>query len=278
MASRCEDSAVNSDFLNELPNFHIDTFSKLEEHSGRFAEVSESDVEKFIEGGGTQTLNKKTLYDLKLDKKFPVEECHEIREIEKIPLTELDSYLSQFVLAARTKTGKIYEPSSLCGILANVECQLSCSSYGRTIFKDSDFKKTREALKAKQKQLKQYGLGNTPKATTALTDNKIETLFDKKFHVLSSPQALLNTMWLKNMIHFGLRCCKEQKELRWGDIILKTDSDGKEYLEYFACQTETPTGEDPQNQRPIRPQMYATNNAISTDRDPVHSYKMYKDK
>ena len=48
MASRCEDSAVNSDFLNELPNFHIDTFSKLEEHSGRFAEVSESDVEKFM--------------------------------------------------------------------------------------------------------------------------------------------------------------------------------------------------------------------------------------
>ena len=38
------------DFLDELPNFHIDTFSDLEEHSGRFAEVSESDVEKFIEG------------------------------------------------------------------------------------------------------------------------------------------------------------------------------------------------------------------------------------
>ena len=33
------------DFLDELPNFHIDTFSELEEHSGRFAEV-----EKFIEG------------------------------------------------------------------------------------------------------------------------------------------------------------------------------------------------------------------------------------
>ena len=272
MASTCEDSAVNGYFLNELPNFHINTFSKLEEHSGTFAEVSESDVEKFIERGGGENANtkQKDLVRLqKLDNKFLVEECHEIREIEKIPLTELDSYLSQFVLAARTKTGKIYEPSSLCRILANVECHLSRSSYGKTIFKDSDFKKTREALKAKQKQLKRYGLGNRPKATTALTDNKIEILFDKKFHGLSSPQALLNTMWLNNMIHFGLRRCKEQKELRWGDIILKTDSDGKEYLEYFACQTKTRTGEDPQNKRPIRPQMYATNNAISIDRDPV---------
>ena len=27
------------------------------------------------------------------------------------------------------------------------------------------------------------------------------------------------------------------KELRWGDIVLKTDSDGKKYLEYFERQT-----------------------------------------
>ena len=108
-------------------------------------------LKNLLRGGGTQTLNKKTLYDLKLDKTFPVEECHKIREIEKIPLTELDSYLSQFVLAARTKTGKIYEPSSLCGILANVECQLSCSSYGKTIFKDSDFKKNKRGVESKTK-------------------------------------------------------------------------------------------------------------------------------
>ena len=50
MASRCEDGTVTGDLLDELPNFHIDTFSQLEERSGRFAEVSESDVEKFIEG------------------------------------------------------------------------------------------------------------------------------------------------------------------------------------------------------------------------------------
>ena len=80
-------------------------------------------------------------------------------------------------------------------------------------------KKTRDVLKAKQKQLKR--LGNRPKATTALTDDKIEILFDKKLLGLSSPQALLNTVWLNNMIHIGLRGCKEQKELCWGDIVLK---------------------------------------------------------
>ena len=38
------------------------------------------------------------------------------------------------------------------------------------------------------------------------------------------------------------------KELRYGEIVLKTDSDGKEYLEYFERQTKTQTGEDPWNQ------------------------------
>ena len=233
MALRCEDDRVTSDFLDELPNFHIDIFSELEEHPGRFAEVSESDVEKFIEGEENANTKRKTFCDLKLVKKFLVEERHEIREIEKIPPTELDGYLSQFVLAARTKTGKDYEPSLLRRILASVERHLSRYSYGKTIFKDSDFKKARDALKAKQKELKRHGLGNRPKATTALTDDEIEILFDKKLLGLSSPQALLNMVWLNNMIHFGLRGCKEKKELRWGDAILKTDSDDKEYLEYL---------------------------------------------
>ena len=50
MASRCEDVTVTGNVLDELPNFRIDTFSELEDHSVRFAEVSESDVEKLIEG------------------------------------------------------------------------------------------------------------------------------------------------------------------------------------------------------------------------------------
>ena len=80
MASRCEDGRVTDDFLDELPNFHIDIFSELEEHPGRFVEVSESDVEKFIEGEENANTKRKTFYDLKLVKKFLVEERHEIEK------------------------------------------------------------------------------------------------------------------------------------------------------------------------------------------------------
>ena len=64
MASRCEDGTVTGDFLDELPIFHIDTFSELEEHPGRFAEVSERDVEKFIEGEENANTKKKDLVRL----------------------------------------------------------------------------------------------------------------------------------------------------------------------------------------------------------------------
>ena len=54
---------LTGDVLDELPNFHIDTFSELEEHSGRFAEVSECDVEKLIEGKeNANTENKDLLW------------------------------------------------------------------------------------------------------------------------------------------------------------------------------------------------------------------------
>ena len=54
-------------------------------------------------------------------------------------------------------------------------------------------------------------------------NDEIGILFDKKLLGLISPQALLNTVWLNNKIHFGLHGCKEQKELHRWDIVLKTE-------------------------------------------------------
>lgn len=74
----CDDGRVTGDFVDEVPNFQIDIFSEREEeHPGRFAEVSESYVEKFIEGEENANTKRKTFYDLKLVKKFLVVERDE---------------------------------------------------------------------------------------------------------------------------------------------------------------------------------------------------------
>ena len=102
--------------------------------------------------------------------------------------------------------------------------------------------------------------GNKPKAT-------------------SSPQALVNSVWLSNMLHSGLRGCKEQRELRWGVVILKLGREEKQYLQCSVeRQTETRTGENPRNQRQVKPHMYQNKTSESVERDPVQVYKAYKDK
>ena len=96
---------------------------------------------------------------------------------------------------------------------------------------------------------------------------------------LSSPQALVDTVWLNDMVHFGLRGCKEQTELQWGDFVLKSDSKGRQYLEYSVeRQTKTRTGENPKNQRQVRLRMYQNQTAESAERAPVQIYKSHKDK
>ena len=231
-----------------------------------------------IETGENPNTKRKTLYDINFVKQF-LTEHGERRSIEEIPAVELNNYLSKFVFAARTKKGEEYEPSSLRGILSSVERHLRRAGYGKSLIKDNDFQKTRDALKTKQKELKRQGKGNKPKATTALSDEEIDILYNEKVLGLSSPQALVNTVWLNNMLHFGLRGCKEQRELRWGDVVLKSDSEGKQYLEYSVeRQTKTRTGENPRNQREVKPRMYQNKTTESAERDPVQVYKAYKDK
>ena len=92
-----------------------------------------------------------------------------------------------------------------------------------------------------------------------------------------SEQAHRKLCWTQfgnNIILFGLRGYKEQRGLRWGGVVLKTDSEGIKYLEYFERQTRTRTGEDPRNLWPIKPRMYANKAAMSSNRCPLHVFKV----
>ena len=40
MASRCKDGTATGDFLDELPNFHTDSFPELEEYSKKVMKVT----------------------------------------------------------------------------------------------------------------------------------------------------------------------------------------------------------------------------------------------
>ena len=99
---------------------------------------------------------------------------------------------------------------------------------------------------------------------------------------MSSPQALVSTVWLNNTLHFRLRGCKEQRELRSGDVVLKSERERKQYLEYSGeRQTKTTTGKKPE-QITLSEDAYVSKQnrrRVSSERDPVQVlYKAYKDK
>ena len=69
----------------------------------------------------------------------------------------------------------------------------------------------RKCLEALSKQLKKEGKGNKPNAAEALTDVEENILYEQNLLGMSNAEALLNTVWLFNSVHFGLRGCEEHR-------------------------------------------------------------------
>ena len=85
--------------------------------------------------------------------------------------------------------------------------------------KDVQFEQTRKELQSKQRDLKRKGKGNKPNASAALSEEDIQVLYEKDLLGSSTAEALLNTVWFNNTIHFGLRGCKEHREMCSGDTL-----------------------------------------------------------
>ena len=233
--------------------------------------VDAGSVDEFISEQENKGTAQKTLRDVKLFQLFLVTK-NEDRNIEDIPTGELNEYMSDFIISVRTKDGREYEPSSLRSLLASFERHLKKKKYPASVINDLAFEKTRKTLQSKQKELKKQGKGNKPNASVALTTSELNTLYEKSLLGTRNPESLLNTLWLNNTMHFGLRGCKEHRDMCWGDVKLKQTADGKEFLEFNERQTKTRTGSDCRDVRKMAPKMFATD---GSERDPVVVYKLY---
>ena len=244
---------------------------KMAEESSRFVSLDDS-VESFIQSHENPNTVKKTERDVSLLTKFIQSKGETRNEIADIPPAELNELISEFIVCVRTKDGKDYEPSSLRGMLSSFERHLKSKSYPNSVINDLVFEKTRKTLSSKQKQLKKQGKGNKPNASVAITDDEIKILYDKGQLGLSSPEAVLNTVWLNNCLHFGLRGVEEHHNMRWGDVKLCRNDNGVEYLEFNERQTKTRTGISPRDVRLFAPKMFSTD---GSERDPVAVYKSF---
>lgn len=241
--------------------------------NSRFADITS--VEEFIEGQENENTRKKTEQNVALLKEF-LRLKDESRPVEEIPPHELSSFISEFIITVRKKeNNEDYEPTSLRAMMASFERYLKKKNYGYSIMRDVEFEKARTALKSKQRDLKKQGKGDKPNASVPLTEDDIKLLYDKGLLGKSTPEALLNTVWFNNTVYFGLRGCKEHRDMCWGDVQLRQTTNGEEFLEYTERQTKTRTGENPRDVRQIKPKMFSVQ---GSERDPVTVYKFYAEK
>ena len=230
--------------------------------------------DEFIEGQENKHTLSKTNRDVSLLKEFlRAKEIDE--ELENIEAKVLDEILCRFIVEVKKKDGGEYEPTTLRSFISSFDRYLRRKRYPTTIIYGQEFRKTRETLVAKQKELKKAGKGNKTKAARALTDEEVDILYGKELLGLSSPESLVNTLWLNNTQHFGLRGCQEHRDMKWGDVQLKTSADGVQFLEYTERQTKTRTGVEPKDTRTVKPKMFSV---PSSDRDPVKAYHLFASK
>ncbi|XP_052795374.1 transcriptional regulator QRICH1-like [Mya arenaria] len=248
--------------------------SKTGQPCPEFVELTSDDVRKLIEDEENKNTMKKTLSDVQKFERFLLNKG-EKKAIYQIEPDLLDEYVANFILSVRKADGAEYEPTSIRNIVSSLDRKLKRHKYPfRLIAEQTNaFQLTRDALRAKTKSLKRLGKGNKPLKASPITDEEINMLYEKKILGPSSAASLPNTVWINNCIQFGLRGTKENHDLRWGDVELKTSSSGLEYLALNERQTKTRTGSNIKDIRDVTPKMFAMPEDI--ERCPVHAYKQY---
>ncbi|XP_069584677.1 uncharacterized protein [Ranitomeya imitator] len=190
---------------------------------------------KMAEAGPSDNKNtlKKTRFDLRIVQSF-LARAREERPLLSIPVAELDDLLSTFLRTHRKPDGSEYEAGTLRGILGSLDRHFERSGYPHAIYrsKETKFTKTVGAMRERQSYLKTLSRGPQPgPQSQPLSERDIERLYATGAIGLHSPTALLHMLFFNIGLHFSLRTL-EQHGLRWGDIALKSDPQGRKYLEH----------------------------------------------
>lgn len=235
--------------------------------------LDQYDMRLHMENKNTQ---RKTDTDIRIVISY-LRSVDESRNPEDIPGAELDRYLSTFFTIVKKHDGNEYEPASLRGMLCSVERYLKMKNYRTSVTRDPAFSCTRHALKYKQQKLREIGKGvkkpNEP--IVKLGFDRVHQLFSEQEMGPNTPMSVINTLCFVIIVHFRLRKAIDHKNLLWGDIKLKTDSKGNEYIIY------QPISVSNHNFKSIRTtdgKLCIWSKPELKDRDPVSIYKLYSQK
>ncbi|GAB1605057.1 uncharacterized protein LOC115220303 [Argonauta hians] len=302
-----EDDEIETDEENMcgVEDEHVDEEEEEEEHDGNTAEDHDIDMQSHLdalqvvctaatnsassegEDGCSSSFNfhmenkhtqRKTDTDMRTLSSY-LKSLNESRNPERIPPDELDNYLSSFFMVVRKADGSEYEPKTLRAIMASIERYLRCRNYPASITRDYIFSKTRDSLKEKQRILKEQGIGNKPRPPAdplgVLVAQRVNQLYAKQNMGPYNPLSVVSTLIFVFIVHFRLRKAVDHKNLLWGDIQLKVDKNGREYLVY---RPQSLPSLPPHIENHIRRTYNIYAQPDQPERDPVAIYHLYAEK
>ena len=194
--------------------------------------------------------------------------------IGEIPPAEL---LGHFYIKVHKTNGEMYEPDSLTAIQRSIDCHLSRDLHKPySIIRDQQFASSHDKLNAARKSLKKAGKGNKPHAAETLEAADIQSLWSHGLLGDSTPEALLNSVWLMLSMHLGLCGRDEHYKLTYGDLEVKETTDGKRYDQFNERDTKTRTGDACQGTRAFRPKMWSTPH--NPEQCPARLFELYLSK
>ena len=144
--------------------------------------------------------------------------------------TEMNYWLSKFVLEARKANGDHYPPDTLYCICTGLSRFIRETRPEINIFKDPIFAEFQRTLDSEMKCLCSLGLGAKKRRAEPITTEEENLLWEKRLLDDSSPQALLDTMLFLCGIHFALGSGEEHHSLQLSQIELIEDGGAARFV------------------------------------------------
>ena len=135
--------------------------------------------------------------------------------ITELTTSELQHWLTRFVLEVRKKTGEEFPPNSLRHICCGIKRYLRQNGQPSIdFFVNSEFAEFKASLDSEMKRLQSKGVGSQTKQAEILSEDEEELLWNGGFLGDRTPQSLLDTMVFCNGLYFVLRSGTEHRQLR----------------------------------------------------------------
>ena len=192
--------------------------------------------------------------------------------VEDLQKNDLNQLLCSFVIQAKKYNCENYVVTSMKSLFSMLGGYVKSIDKGN-VDQDVEYRGFCDVKKAKVKVLKSEGKGNRPFHATHLTPAEEDMFYSTDQFGWETPEALQRTMWWHATLSYGHRGRQESRQMQWGDIQLKADANGHEYIEFRERLTKSRSGGAAADRRSFAPKAFE--NKENPARCPVETYKRF---